>query len=285
VKATFPKAARWRGESRGTWPAPQAWLLHNQRKPTLVLAALRKTGKAKSYPRQARNGQTKVSHERDHTLDLWLQGRCVHLPSTLERSGSYRSLFWLSGFREVALQVSWVISLATVTSVLAWSRCLPLGLCKIPGAFTEVVSSRDVLLYAHMLPYACPCNTSSMTVVVLINSLCTQDETHTSFRGVTGGCPLHHEHQGSCPVCRSGLGSSSSPSRRSQYYQDKITHSPWSCGEATAIMASFGQAVLPNSIPGLAHGCFWKHSPKCGLSSAISGGGVAWQSLPTWLRR
>ena len=157
---------------------------------------------------------------------------------------------------------------------------------KIPGAFPEAVSSRDVLLCADVLLHARPRNTSSMTVMVPINSLCTQDETHTPLGGRTGGPPLHYEHRGSCPLCRGGLGSSSSPpSRRSQRCWDKITRSHWGCGEATAITASFGQAVLTNSVPAPAHGCFWKDSPKRGLSSAISGGGVARQSLPTRLRR
>lgn len=92
-------------------------------------------------------------------------------------------MFQLDGFREVALEGSWGTSLATATSVLAWGRCLPPDLCKTPGTFTEVVSSRFVLLCADMLLYARPHNTSSMTIMVPIDSLCTQDETHTSLGG------------------------------------------------------------------------------------------------------
>lgn len=68
----------------------------------------------------------------------------VHLLSTHERSGSYRAMFRLDGFREVALEESWAISSATVTSVATWGMCWPPDLYKTPD-----VSFRDVLLCAR----------------------------------------------------------------------------------------------------------------------------------------
>lgn len=161
---------------------------------------------------------------------------------------------------------------------------MPPDLCKIPGAFTEVVSSRDALLCAGTLLYTCPHNTSSLTVVVIVNSLCTQDETPMSLRGRTGGPLLHCQHQN--VVSSAEVASAAAPFQvEVNAARTKITRSTWGCREAAAIRASFGQAVLPNSVLGLAHGCFWKDGSKCGLSSAVSGAGVAWQSRPTRLPR
>lgn len=54
-------------------PALQAWL---GGQPTPLLAELKETDMGRIYPWETRSGQTKITHERDHAPDLWLQDRC-----------------------------------------------------------------------------------------------------------------------------------------------------------------------------------------------------------------